>query len=1235
MLRSAWSRQEERGLEFRILGPMEVLDGDRHVGLPAGRARALLALLVLHTGESVTAERLIDELWGEDPPPTASTAVQGHVSRLRRLLEPARSGGQPGIIETVGLGYRLAAAPSAVDANRFKNLLDQARLATGELRSVTLARALGLWRGPALADFTYEPFAQRAITALEGLRLAATEDRIDADLALGWHGKLVPEIEGLVVEHPFRERFRGQLMLALYRSGRQADALGAFRAAREALVEELGIEPGPPLRQLQQAILNHDRSLDAPIPTSRPEPSELPSAEHWLPRERRVVTVLYADLASPEETDPEAQRTDVTHSLELAAGVLHRHGARVEEVIGDLLVAFFGLPVAHEEDAVRAVRAAVELRAAVPTPCRIGVETGELLIGTGRSLTARASGPALALAARLQHSAAHGDILVGPSTRRLVRGAAVLKAAGADDAWRVLQVMTDAPPIDRRLDPPMVGRAADLTRLRTAFASAARTKSPDRLTVLGDAGIGKSRLSRAFAESVESGASIITGRCPAYGQGVTFLPLREAVLDAAGPGGWPTLVELLSGEEDGERTADQIAAAIGLTPQPGRPDQLFPAVRRLFEVLARERPVVAIFEDVHWAEATFLDLIDHIHERGRGPIFLLCLARPELVEARPGWSHGSLTLEPLEAPDVEQLIADRADTTPPPETLGRIIEAAQGNPLFAEQLLAAFEQGGVESIPASLQSLLAMRLDRLGPGERDLLRTASVIGSDVSEEALRVLVPDPARPFVPRHLQALESRRLIERDNDRVQFRHVLIRQAAYQSMTRSDRAELHERFADWLEAGAPETPPDLDEIAGYHLQQAAEQRRAIGLDAATLALRAGDRLANAGERAVRRADLPAAERFLSSARALLPTDHPRRAIVTQRLAETGLPLGHHRQSQQLLGEMIEDARTKGDRSSELYARLERARVQLLVGPDPVPLEALRREADEAWAFFTETEDEGGMAQAAFLSAFAEERAGNIAAMEQRYRTSLVHADRSGQMREMLGARWMVAHALVLGTVAVPEAIDQCGALLSIQEFEVPGVRLALGLLVGMAGRFDEAREMHERASRMIEEQMRVRRLSKFVALSRATVEVMAGDLPAAERELRAALEIDRAIGKERDDLSQTAARLALVLSRQGRDEEAGEMAALAAEAAPAESAAAQALCRAARARATASTELARKAVALSPEGMPNLRADLLVELASVLRGHRDEAGAGAALARAAGLYQRKGNDAAVALIGR
>jgi predicted ATPase len=369
----------------------------------------------------------------------------------------------------------------------------------------------------------------------------------------------------------------------------------------------------------------------------------------------------------------------------------------------------------------------------------------------------------------------------------------------------VLDIVSGATTVARQLDSPMCGRQAEFTRLRAAFRRTVRSGTACRFTVVGEAGIGKSRLAKEFVESIGSDARIITGRCPTYGEGITFLPLREAVLEAAGPRGWRSLTELLEAEDDGSQVADQVAGAIGLTPQQGRAEELFAAVRRLFETLAARQSLVIVFEDLHWAEPTLLDLIEYLGRRARGRVFLLCLARPELIEQRPGWeltapTADTLLLEPLSVADVEELIVARAGTTVQPETLRRIVETAQGNPLFAEQLLAAFNDDSVDLIPASLQGLLAMRLDRLGPGERDLLRCAAVVGTEADEDALVALLPDEARPFIDRHLQALKRKQLAARTTGTAfRFGHVLIQLAAYQSMTRDDRARLHEQFADWL----------------------------------------------------------------------------------------------------------------------------------------------------------------------------------------------------------------------------------------------------------------------------------------------------------------------------------------------------------------------------------------------------------------------------------------------------
>jgi len=772
------------------------------------------------------------------------------VSRLRRALEPGRAKGEPpALLQTVGSGYRLAIDPESVDADRFKRLFDQAGNATPEERSAMLSAALRMWRGPALADFTYEPFAQRAIAALEELRIEAIEDRFDADLALGRGGELVAELEETIAAHPFRERLRGFLMLALYRAGRQAEALDSYRRTRSLLMEELGLEPGPALRELETAILRQDPVLE-PQPTALAQERSGDTPSSWLPRERRTVTVLAVDVAPVAEpaVDPEAVGRLGARAARVAADVLERHGARVEHLIGDMLMAFFGFPLAHEDDALRAVRAALEARTAVHAldedpsrvegvrpRVRLGIETGDIVVaGPGAAIQDAVTGVVLSAAGRLQQAAGDGEVIVGPAAARLLRGTVILKQVerlpidgGPATAWRVLELVAGAPALPRAFGAPMFGRQDELTRLRSAFRRAVRSGAVVRMTVLGEAGIGKSRLAQELAASIGADANVITQRCPAYSEG-SFFPLREAVVEAAGLRGWRALHDLLSQGDHGRRPLGEIAGSMGLRAEPGSAVALFPAMRRLFEALASERPLIVVFDDLHWAEPTFLDLVDHLAREATGRIFLLCLARPDLIERRPGWERQDrLQLGPLSTGDLESLIVERGSIAP--DALRRIVEVSQGNPLFAEQLLAALDDT-TDAVPGSLRGLLTMRLDRLGPGERDVLRCASVAGMDVERDAVCALLPGDAHPFVERHLDALERKRLIDRaGTNRFRFCHALIRLASYQSMTREDRARLHERFAEWLERESPDRPPELAQILGYHLEQADTHRRATG----------------------------------------------------------------------------------------------------------------------------------------------------------------------------------------------------------------------------------------------------------------------------------------------------------------------------------------------------------------------------------------------------------------------
>jgi len=420
-------------LEFRLLGPLEAGSVDAPVVLGGTKRRALLADLLVHLGQVVSVDRLIDDLWGEDPPPTARHALEVHVSTLRKALA---LGGSDAAVVTQPPGYRLEASPDRVDAFRFERLVAEGRaaLAAGEPEraALVLRDALELWRSPPLPEFVYEPFAQAEIARLEDLRIRALELRIDADLALGLGADLVSELEALTAEHPFRERLCAQLMTALYKAGRQADALTALRRTRRVLREELGLDPGPDLRELEKAILSHDVSLAprAVSPALRVD-------------RRALVTVLFVDIVDSTALmgtlDQETSRAILRRYFELVSAAVLRHGGTIEKFVGDAVMAAFGTPIAHEDDALRAARSASEIRSVlagyarelardqgVSFAVRLGLETGEVVTGAPAAGEGFVTGPCVGLAERLERAAGPGGIVVGEQARHLFDTAAVL-----------------------------------------------------------------------------------------------------------------------------------------------------------------------------------------------------------------------------------------------------------------------------------------------------------------------------------------------------------------------------------------------------------------------------------------------------------------------------------------------------------------------------------------------------------------------------------------------------------------------------------------------------------------------------------------------------------------------------------------------------------------------------------------------------------------------------------------
>jgi class 3 adenylate cyclase len=1169
-------------LDIRILGPLEVLEEGRVLELGGTKQRAVLAMLALDANRAVSLEQLAEGVWDGRPPESARKALQVYATQLRKVLGKDR-------LLTKGGGYLLRAEEDELDLARFERLRD-----AGELNA-----ALALWRGRPLADLAELGFAHAEADRLEELRLACLEHRIERDLAAGRHAELVGELEALARAHPHRERFSAQLMLALYRSGRQAEALEAYQSARTTLVDELGLEPGRELRELHQQLLRQDPALDRPA-AARPEsrPARLPAPTSSVLR--KTVTVLFCDVASStelgERLDPEALRTVMSRWFAAMRTPIERAGGTVEKFVGDAVMAVFGVPSVHEDDAFRAVRAAVEMRdAAAPlgVPVRIGVNTGEVVTGDGA--TTLVTGDAVNTAKRLEEAAAPGEILVGAATRRLVANATVLEPTGPVaakgkrepvEAWRVLDTIADATPYARRLDAPLVGRVRELSLLEEELAAATRDRACRLATVVGPAGVGKSRLAQELLARVD--AQLLTARCVPYGDGITFLPLRE-----------------LFGELTGESN-----------------DEIFWEVRRLLEERARDHPLLVCLEDVHWAEPAFLDLIEYIAGWSRGtPILLLCLARPELHDERPRWPGTTIALDALNGDESAALLDELAAEWPiEPAARREIEEAAEGNPLFLEQLVAMVAEGGSDAaIPPTIHALLAARLDRLEPTERAILECAAVAGRDFSRGAVAELSGDD----VGATLLSLVRKELVRPelsgapDEDRFRFRHALIRDAAYSEIPKATRADLHARFARWLERRGAE-----DELVGYHLEQTARCRLELGEPDDALAERAGALLATAGRRAHARDDMPAARNLLQRALALADLGGGRPPAL-RGLAAASWALGDIEAASAAIGEAIDAAVRAGDVQQEWYARLERAaRVhQLHTAADD-----LGAVATEAVRVFGSLGDDAGLCRAWRRLALLSYSDGHCADAATQAERSLEHARRAGDDAEVTRTADLFCSALVYGPEPVESATRRCLALLDGSRSRVleAAVASALAYLAAMQASFDDAHAHAARAAAIYEE-LGLPLLRAGLAQVVAAVDVLGEDAVAAERELRLGRELFVDAGAT-PLAGHLAASLARVVLERGRVDEAAGLVELARSSVDDRDLGGFVETRLAAARLAELRGRPDEAAALADEAIARLEGTDTIRLADALaaRGR---------VAEAIALHELKGNVAAAALV--
>jgi class 3 adenylate cyclase/tetratricopeptide (TPR) repeat protein len=955
---------------------------------------------------------------------------------------------------------------------------------------------------------------------------------------------------------------------------------------------------------------------------------------------RKTVTVLFADVVDStplgESLDPEQLRGLMTRYFAEMRAVIERHGGSVEKYIGDAVMAVFGIPAVHEDDALRAVRAADEMRSALaqlnheleePLAARIGLATGEVVTGGGDTLV---TGDTVNLAARLEQTASAGEILIADATQQLVRDAVdaeqvePLALKGKREpvaAWRVTKVRANAPGRARRFDSEMVGRADELGLLRQAYVRALATRGCHLFTVLGPAGVGKSRLGREFLARLEDEAAVLVGRCLPYGEGITFWPLREIV---------HTLGDMH--RYVSEPDVAILETAVGTGDAPAAPEETARAVRRLLEGVAHEWPLVVVLEDIHWGAPAMLDVIDHIASSAReAPILLLCLARPELLDERPAWGGGktnatTILLEPLDVDQADQLIANLTGDSLDDARRQAITEAAEGNPLFLEELVAmVVDEGAPDAVPPTINALLTARLELLPQSERETLAVASVVGRFFSADAVIALAGEGATEALASLEQKdiIRAQRVAFTEGDAYRFRHILIRDAAYDGLSKAQRAELHVRVAGWLEENAPER--EVDELVGWHLERAFALRRDLGIADAELASRAYASLTRVGRRALGRGDVTAAAALLDRAIALPGVVDRERVAVQLDLVAALADQGRLARGQELVDVSVDRARELGE--DALLARALVEGSHLLFHSDPeIWVQTARATAEEAQAPLERAGDEAGLARAWMLVVIHDYIQGHNRALSTELERALVHARRGGSTRHVQTLLTLAALSLVFSDVPVDDAIERCDALVGegADQSVVLGARACLH---AMAGRFDLARADYGAGRAMLEEFGRTRSLAVQTIFA-GIVELWAGRPEATERDLRHAARSLEAIG-DYGTLSTASLYIAAALVAQGRRHEALTWAETGRRDATTADVVSQVNWRTTLARLVPdrAVELAEKAVEVAEQtDLIVLQADAALCLRDVLvdQGRAEEAGVAAA--RAVALYRAKGH---------
>jgi class 3 adenylate cyclase/tetratricopeptide (TPR) repeat protein len=1018
------------------------------------------------------------------------------------------------------------------------------------------------------------------------------------------------------------------------------------------------------------------------VPIAGPSPHQV----------RKTLTVVFTDVtgstALAERLDNETLGQVMNRYFAETQAVIERHGGVVDKFIGDAVLGVFGIPHVQEDDALRAVSAAAEMgdvltrlngeldrRWGVRIAIRTGVNTGEALV-TSLPLQSMVLGDVANVAARLEQAAEPDEILIGEATYRLVKEAVRVEAipplqakgkAKPVPAYRLVGVMARAR--QPKLTSALVDRREELSVLRSVYRETMRDRTARVVTVVGAAGVGKSRLVEEFIAEVETESKVLQGRCLPYGQGITFWPVAEIVRYAVGitdeqspSEARASISRVLTEEPSSGSITDGIAELLGLSGSKAAPAEIFWAVRRFLEVLGRKRPLVVVFDDVQFGESTFHDLIDYIVDRSSEvPILIVCQARPELLEDRPAWMDrqpkSSLTsLQPLTETETISLVDSLLGGSVGDAIGSHVATLTGGNPLFVEQILSMLaderllhqENGqwrlaadpSAILIPPTIRALLDTRLDRLDARERSILEAAAVVGQVFSLAAIRELSP-AGEPELKMRLSELVQRELIQPDpavpaRDTFRFRHLLIRDAAYQATTKSSRADLHERFARWLNRERGDRGLEYEEVIGYHLEQGYRLQCELGPpdeQARALAVQGSQRLASGGQRAYVRGDGPAAVNLLTRSLALMDPRHSDRLDLLRDLYNATLDTGEYlTRGLPALGEFISLA----EQSPEPLARARGAMARLLASRflDPDGLNQAFHNADEAIRLLNEHDDQRHLVEAWSVWGVVQWSRGQARAADDAFERAWASARRAGSSgeRTAMEALYFLTYAVVQGPRPAPDGISRLQEVVATTHGNRKMEAMFLvqqGILEAQLGMFETARA-HVQAGKEIFMDLVMSRAQSAVAGASGNVELLAGELEAAERSLRVGYEYLLQTG-DSIGVAFLAGPLAEVLYQQERYDEAWQLTKPCMESPWQESQirwrTVQAKVLAQRGELGPAAPLAQEAVQVAEAtDMLNDRAGSLLDLAEVLGMGGRQQEATHAIQAAIDLFEHKGN---------